>query len=388
MIASNTYLKSLLSKLQKLREEAGITQSQLENKLNLGPGWITRFESGETIPDFGMFLTLLSEIGSSLEDLLSDLSPQEKLMKIERSIYAEQRGKDLLIHFHYANYDAVYNLSNATIQEFDEVIKTLRDGLARLISVDESQTEAIKTDSVAKTFLTAVKKWPHANPSDLWWFVIYRAYADPFNHPAQYARLDFTQSWKRTGGWALEEVLVRHYGPHLKKHGINIFIAPTELKERIFRDVKIGDRIEVDKVDVILTGQDDKAERFLGVIHVKASFAERRTDDVPMSKALIDARYVSPLWTMDCKSTPSETPFNKGELGSSLGGKSDNRSAKRKDIEDDGYFSACFSYNSNTIPTPKSQKCKAKIHVCDFKNPDDVFSQFIISTWQKFRLSK
>jgi len=57
--------------------------------------------------------------------------------------------------------------------------------------------------------------WPHANPSDIWWFVVSRAYHDPFNHPAHYARLDLGQSWKRTGGWALEEVLVRHYGPAL-----------------------------------------------------------------------------------------------------------------------------------------------------------------------------
>ena len=87
---------------------------------------------------------------------------------------------------------------------------------------------------------------------------------------------------------------------------------------------------------------------------------------------------------MDCKSSPSEHPVNKGELGDKLGKAEDKRSAKRKDIEDDGYFSACFSYNENTKSTPLTQKAKAHIHVCNFNNPDDAFSKFLIESWRKF----
>jgi hypothetical protein len=143
-------------------------------------------------------------------------------------------------------------------------------------------------------------------------------------------------------------------------------------------------------MDVLLIGTKEdrkgREEVLFGVVHVKASFAERRTDDVPMSKALVDAGYVSPLWTMDCKSAPSETPTNRGELGPAFDedDDKDKRSAKRKDIEDDGYFSACFSYNSNTNPTPTKQESKAKVYVCNFQDPDDGFSQFIISSWQTF----
>lgn len=54
-----------------------------------------------------------------------------------------------------------------------------------------------------------------------------------------------------------------------------------------------------------------------------------------------------------------------------------------KTVEDDGYFSACFSYNKNTKPTPTGQKSKARVIVCDFRSPDDAFSQFIIQSWQK-----
>lgn len=217
------------------------------------------------------------------------------------------------------------------------------------------------------------------NPSDLWWFVIYRAYCDPYNHPARYARLDFTQSWKRTGGWALEEVLVRHYGPFLKTHGVNLFIADGTEKRRLVDALHLEDRVEADKIDVVLTSDTPQGQKFFGVVHVKASFAERRTDDVPLSTALMRG-YTSPLWTMDCKSGPSEHPVNRGELGTVDG----DRSAKRKDIEDEGYFTGCFSYNRNTRPSPKALPPERRIHVCDFSNPDDTFSRFILQRSQRF----
>lgn len=231
--------------------------------------------------------------------------------------------------------------------------------------------------------MTAAQLWPHANPSDLWWFIIYRAYCDPYNHPAEFARLDFTQSWKRTGGWALEEVLVRHYGPFLKQHGVNLFIADGATKHRLVQTLTLKDRVEADKVDVVLTGETPRGQKLFGVVHVKASFAERRTDDVPLSTALTKAGYTSPLWTMDCKSTPGLEPVNRGELGGIEG----RISAKRKDIEDEGYFTGCFSYNKNTLPSASSLPIERRVNVCDFSNPDDVFSRFIISRWRKFRKS-
>ena len=44
----------------------------------------------------------------------------------------------------------------------------------------------------------------------------------------------------------------------------------------------------------------------------------------------------------------------------------------------DAFFSACFSYNTNTLETPKAQNAKAAIKVCDFRNPDDEFSAFLL----------
>ena len=50
---------------------------------------------------------------------------------------------------------------------------------------------------------------------------------------------------------------------------------------------------------------------------------------------------------------------------------------KRRDVEERGYFSACFSYNRNTVPTARDNAV-SRIFVCDFNDPDDAFSRFII----------
>ncbi len=377
-------IKTLLKNIRVVREKAGLTEAHLEERLILGPGWISRFENAEIIPSIDMVLAILRETNASLADLLKDL-PELKAATVERYIFAEQSGKDITVHFRYAKFEAQYTLPNSTIGEFEVIIKTLRDGLASLAAgtTNGGQGEAIKTESVVRAFITAVQLWPHANASDIWGFILSRAYCDPYNHPAQFARLDFAQSWKRTGGWALEEILVRHYGPFLKQHGVNLFIADGVTKQRLVQNFVLTDRVVADKVDVLLTGDTSSDQTVFGVVHVKASIAERRTDDEPLSAALTKAGYTSPLWTMDCKSMPGSHPRNRGELGKAEGKISD----KRGDIEVKGSFTGCFSYNKNTIPTSEKSNLppEKRVHVCDFKSVDDTFSRFIISRWQSFR---
>lgn len=386
MISNSDYLARLLQRLSAFRTEAGLTPAQVEECLILGPGWVDAIEAGTILPSLDVIASMLSVYGKSLSDLAQGATGS--VPHINRSITSEAVGADLDIHFAYARHDATYRLRNASLKQFMEVVLTLRNGLAQLSSqnVSDEQEKAIKTESVANAFLRAVKLWPTANPSDLWWFMVYRAYCDPYNHPSEHSRLDFTQSWKRTGGWALERILERHYGPALAAHGINLVIADGERKVRLLAGLDIGHRLEADKMDVLLTVGTGAHEKLIGVVHVKASFAERRTDDVPMSQALVNAGYISPLWTMDCKSMPSARPVNRGELGSVFNGQgADRRSAKRKDIEDDGFFSACFSYNSNTSPTPTGYQANGRVHVCNFSNPNDSFTDFVVAERKRIR---
>ena len=387
MIKQSQQLSHILENFKRIREQRGLSTTRIEEILLLGPGWLESIESGAVSISIEMLLSLLKASDILVSDLIAGV-PEENDQQFPRNIYAEQSETDIIVRFKYAAYDAEYQLPNATIDQFNQITKVLRDKLAQLVNADGVSKETIKTKAVVGAFESAIELWPNANPSDVWWFIVYRAYLDPFNHPAAFSRLNFEQSWKRTGGWALEEILVRHYATALKNKGINLFIASTDRRDELLSQAKtVEHRLEADKADVILTGDTPEGEVFFGIVHVKASFAERRTDDVPMSKALVDAGYISPLWTMDCKSMPNVKPSNKGELGKvkpAVG--KDTRSAKRKDIEDDAFFSACFSYNKNTKPTPNEQVANARIIVCGFANAEtDAFHTFIVSEWERFQ---
>lgn len=370
----------ILSRLKEARIRAGKSTHDIEEALILGDGWIERFESGVSVPQVDLLIAIATEVGTDLAELVKGVKI-EKAATVRRLVYAEANGdKGITIHFPYGKHEAAYDLDGATLDEFEQVLGVLRDSLAA----------NRKTEAVTDAFLKAVELWPHANPSDLWWFVVPRAYSDIFNHPATSALLNVEQSWKRTAGWALERVLVRHYENALARCGVRIWIPKKAEKKAL-----LPEGINGDKVDVVLSGKmasDEnslKEETFLGVVHVKASFAERRDDDVPLSRALMEAGYTSVFWTMDSKSSPGTKPINRGELGVLLSEANDERSQKRKDFEVEGSFSACFSYNRNTKPTPPGQEAKAHIFQLDFAKPDaDAFTEFVCRTWKAFQATK
>lgn len=382
---SRSLALELVARIKALRREAKITKERLEEQLVLGPGWVTRFESGEVVPSIDMIAAMLHALDKSFGDLVADWEAEEPTTAIERDIRAEEDGKDLVVHFRYAEHDATYLIKDATLDQFTEIVRVLRDGLSGSGVSEADEDTSLMSDAVASAFLRAIELWPHVNPSDVWYFIILRAFCDPYNHDARFVRKDFAQSWKRTGGWALEKVFVDYYRGALKKHGINMYTGTKEQKTEIIRKLGLPARLEADKVDIVLTADTESGEKFFGVVHVKASIAERRTDDVPMSQVLINAGLTSPLLTMDCKATPDADPTNRGELGRPTGSGRGRVSAKRKDVEDDRLFSACFSYNTNTIPTPKAHNAAARIYVLDFDDPDDDFVTFIVAEWERIR---
>lgn len=162
MSKASGYLKQLLANLKVLRERAGLSESEIEERLILGPGWVRRFESGNTVPSIDMVLALLHEIKADLNQLLDGL-PEPEASEVERTIFAEEHAPNLVINFRYANFDAKYTLVKSTLADYEAVVKTLRDGLARLAKADQSQSEAIKTASVAQMFLTATQCWRRSN---------------------------------------------------------------------------------------------------------------------------------------------------------------------------------------------------------------------------------
>ena len=351
--------------VRRLREALGMTQESVAEASGLDRSYVGGVERGERNPTLSAILRLATALRVTPARLFEGIGEDIQVTDRPGRLTAVEAADRLLVRFRYDQYDAEYHLLDATRQEFDEVIGVLGNGLATYVQ---------RTDAVSGAFLRAVSIWPDANPSDIWTFLINRAYCDRSNHPEANARLNLEQSWKRTSGWALERILVSHYGAFLGQNQVSIKVGNKSEKMALLGHID-DPRIVPDKADVLLSYEHDGEEQLLGVIHVKASIAERRTDDVPMSQALIEAGYLSVFWTMDAKSFPAERPVNLGEFGGVGEGQA---SDKRRDFEEHGHFSACFSYNLNTIPTPDDHDVLARIFVCDFTNPTDLFSRFLI----------
>lgn len=348
--------------VRRLREALGFTQEALGAAAGLDRSYVGGVERGERNPSLSTIVRLARVLEVPVAILFSEPDEQLPPSRSDDGVVAFESEGQLAVNFKYDQYDAQY-IFEGTRSEFDEVLNVMRSGLAGTGS---------RADAVAAAFIAATSQWPNANPSDLWTFLISRIYCDPANHPPGNARLNLEQSWKRTSGWALERVFVRHYASTLQPYGIALKIGTKAEKESLLSAIS-DPLVTPDKADILITHHPDRSEELLGVVHVKASIAERRTDDVPMSQALIQAGYLSVFCTMDCKSSPSANPINRGEFG---GVAARSHSEKRRDFEEHGHFSACFSYNSNTVPT-MSKDAVARIRICDFRNPDDDFVRFL-----------
>ena len=351
--------------VRRFREALGMTQEDLSEASGLDRSYIGGVERGERNPGLTAILHLALTLRVAPARLFDDFTDPGGTHGYSDRITAHPVEGGLAIQFRYDQYDAEYLLPSATFSDFNQVMNVLKDELS---------SGNTKTDVVADTFRRAVNLWPNANPSDVWTFIVNRAYCDRSNHPEANARLNLEQSWKRTSGWALERVLVGHYRESLLQNGLIVKVANKNEKIALLGALN-DPRVIPDKADILITFNSGASEQLLGVVHVKASLAERRTDDVPMSQALIEQGYISVFWTMDVKSFPGEYPDNQGEFGDAG---VDTINDKRRGFEEHGHFSACFSYNRNTEPTLQREGLAARIFVCDFTNPDDSFSQFLV----------
>lgn len=265
------------------------------------------------------------------------------------------------------------DLKGVTEKSYGEAADAL-DGLLR-------KPEIKNREAIALAFLSILRKCPNANASDLWHHVIYRLYCDilPRHRPQ-----DPKQSWVRASGEALEKVVETLYMPVLKPHGIEILALISRDQKRSVLDA-MGLRAEVgdSKLDVGLYLAVKGSKKIFGGVHVKASLAERVSDDVPASRAMMRKGLLSPLWTLDVKSFPPPHGdlVNRGELGSP-----ESPSEKRKYIEEHGDFDNCYSANSRSVPSIGATTSGKRIYTVRLSQQPDQFARDVIAFVQRHKI--
>ena len=168
------------------------------------------------------------------------------------------------------------------------------------------EREELAYVAVSSAMRQAVERCPKANPADLWVHLIYHQFRNRFG------RSD--QSWKRVSGQALEHVIASMYQPRFTLHGITV--RPSTRADAVaFGLIKRG--LGSAKTDLVLEASHAGELYKFGVIHCKASIAERLTDDVPASKALMRNGIWSAIATMDVKMFPP--PHGDGIVNGELG---------------------------------------------------------------------
>jgi hypothetical protein len=245
------------------------------------------------------------------------------------------------------------------------------------------QPKVKNREAISDAFIYAVRQCPSANASDLWHHVVYRQYCDIFN---KHRPEDPKQSWVRASGDALEGFLQKWYTPVLKHERVRIqaLIGAVE-KRQTLETMGLSKTVGQGKLDVALYAERNGKYELFGGVHVKASLAERVSDDVPASRAMMERGYFSPLWTLDVKSFPPPHGdlVNRGELGSPT-----NPSEKRKYIEEHGEFDDCFSANARTQPSIEKTPSGKRIYTISLGEQPDDFAKCVIARVKTWRSGK
>lgn len=230
--------------------------------------------------------------------------------------------------------------------DLDAVSEETYTRSAEILRVRLRDPKVKNREAICETFLYALKNCPGANASDLWHHVVYRLYCEIL---PESRHQDPGQSWVRASGDALEIALEKIYSVVLAPHNITILaLLSRQSSKAVLKEIGLENKVGDSKLDMVLRVQvAERVSAIFGGVHVKASLAERVSDDVPCSRAMMGAGYFSPLWTLDVKSFPPPGDLvNRGELGTP-----DRPSDKRKYVEMHGDFDNCYSANSRTVPS-------------------------------------
>lgn len=116
--------------IKKLRKEKKLTQNQLADKLNVSFQAVSKWETGETLPDTSILLDLCNELDTSVDKLLNGgviINRNKKLIKVENivlgfsyiSMLKDCFGEDSLFY-----KGIIEGISNKMNFDFEETLKS------------------------------------------------------------------------------------------------------------------------------------------------------------------------------------------------------------------------------------------------------------------------
>jgi transcriptional regulator with XRE-family HTH domain len=367
----------LVENLKSARQSRNITQASLAKALGQPQPYVAKVETLERRLDIIELFDWLDALDYSPQQFFQDIGwfPGDNgVAPLPIKGAVEKHEKGVLQHLLWQGQIKKVLLEGISEKQYLSVEAKISDIFASL-NLDKPTQK--NREAIVEALELAVKTLPNLNPSDIYQHIIYRLYL------REYRKSKPEQSWVRAGGEAMELFVERHYSPVLKPHGIHIkALLSGREKAKALQKMGLSGTVGDSKLDVALYGEHNNSLVIFGGVHSKASLAERVSDDVPCSEAMIRLGLSSFLYTFDSKSFPPPNGdlVNRGELGSH-----ENPSDKRKYIEEHGSFDCCFSYNLRSNASKGVTRSGKKIYVCSLNSASDEFPKQVISAWKSFK---
>lgn len=378
------YIK-LIEHLGKIRKDAKVSQVMLAVSLGLEQSIISKVESFDRRIDIIELHDWLTAIGYSHKKFLQEVGWMEETINTSlpaipvpgKAAQTKAAGKTgTTIELAWQGKKREVFIEGLPVAGY----LALENDISKIYKSLNSDTGGKNREAILAAMRRAINGFPDVNPSDLYHHIVYRLYL------RDYTKTQADRSWVRAGGEAFELFLQGHYNPLLKPYGIELqWLSNAELRKAALEDIGIHGEVGGSKLDIALYGRIGTKRVIFGGIHAKLSLAERVSDDVPCSAAMMKKGMVSYLVTLDAKSFPPPMGdlVNRGELGSIA-----TPSDKRNYIELHGSFDACFSYNLRTVPSSKKTASGRSIYVSTFNPSADRLPAEIVRAWKKFQQRK